>query len=278
MNTRKQLLFALFAILVFAACSKTEDKKTGWSEYDLKGKVQNLCIKDYAAEMAFGELTKGTLKDSIIVSFSEEGKVLQVLYYSFKDEKAETITKTIMSYAGNSTTIDRYENDTLSRKIICTYTDFGEIEKEISYDSNGKMIWKEDYTYNEKEKLEEKNVFDDEGLWRKWKDYEYNDKGLVKKVKKYNNRGKLVEIEFYKYDEQGRLIKNKEEDEDGNVESTISYSFNKEGFVSTYTYDCKYFNHKYEHSYEYDKMGNFVIMRTIGPNDNSIQERTIKYF
>lgn len=278
MNTKHQLLFALFAVFMFTACAKTEDKNTGWAEYDLKGQVQTLCIKEYAAEMAFGELTKGALKDSIIVSFSENGKILQVTDYCFKDGNALTVTKNILNYTENSVTKDIYENDKFTRKLIITYTDFREIEKDIAYDENGKMTWEEDYMYDEKGKLEEKNVSDDEGLWRKWKDYEYNDKGLVKKVKKYNKRGELAEVVFYKYDEQGRLIKSKEEDKDGNVESTITYTYNKEGLNSSFTFDCKYFNHKYEYTYEYDKMGNYVIMRTIGPDSNSIQERTIKYF
>lgn len=289
MNTKTYLLITLLVILCLVSCNPSKNQKTDWDEYNLKGKVQTLCIKNYDAKESFGELTKGDLKDSIIVIFSKDGKREQIIENDINGE----ISKSLFTYEGNIVTEDIYKNDSLYRKHVTTYTDFGEIEKEIFYDATGKMKWCEDYIYSNKRQLEEKNISDDEGLWRKYKNYEFNDKGLVKKVKKYNKTGELVEIEFFKYDEHGREIKSKEEDKDGNIGHTITYTYNKEGFQSSFSYDCKYFNHKYEYTYEYDKLGNYVIMRTNGrlgadgvsgasgrgsESGNSIQERTIQYY
>lgn len=278
MKTKFSLFIFLFGLMLFASCSSTPQKKTDWDDFWLKGKVQTLYVKEYQAEMAFGELTKGLLVDSTIISFSEKGEITQSVRYHFNDDRQSVISKSIFIYSDNTKTEDRFVEDSLTQKQITIYTDWGAIEKETTYDAAGKITRKEEYTYNNKHEIEEKNVYDNEGLWRKWKDYEYNDKGLVKKVRKYNNKGKLSEVEYFKYDDQGREIKSKAEDEDGVVQHTITYTYNKEGLQSSFTYDCKYFNHKYEYSYEYDKMGSYILARNFGPDVNSIQERTIKYY
>lgn len=244
-------LFLAFTAAVFAfmSCSSSS-VKTGWDDYQLKGKVKELHTKHYNAKMKFGELTKGKITGSSDIYFSEEGRIEKVVFTDFFES--------IYSYEDNVCTIDQYlllsGNKELSSKIKIITDDKGYPLTQTSYNEDGtENNERTEYVYDEKKQLKEVNMYKNNELQSKIKCFDYNSLGKSEKMIEYDEKGNEKEVYF------------------------ITYT--KDGFMESLTRKWKKSEETVKYSYQLDSRGNYIecVIKEEG-SKGRFEEREIVYY
>ena len=279
MKNKTLFILALTAItFAWMSCTGSQKPQTDWDAYELKGKVKTLTTKRYKAREAFGEITKGELSSTEVISFTKDGKIEHRLStYYFEDEKSEY--ESFYTYTDKKSIMEEYYNDDFTGKLITFYTDWGARQSETSYDNSGDETWMTEYIYDDKHRLIERNFYYDKELSSREKNYKYTEKGLVKSYKSYNNEGELTETSYYEYDEKGREIECTVENDEREVSYSIVKAYNEEGYQSLHKFISSYYKNTEEYTYEYDKIGNYIVKNEMTKGgDSYINERTIVYY
>ena len=250
--------------------------KTGWDEYELKGKVKQLTI-DYC-----------TLTDTLVwtevVEFTQDGRIMK---------KIKNGEERMYKYYGDTVFINNGDNIE-----ILKYTDFGEIETYASYSkevapSPDDFLLNSHYyvehTYDEKHQIKTQKHYI-EGVLRIMKtNYVYNSEGFIVEYEYFLRRNEGIYdetyIQTYEYDANNNIIKEEALKKNRLISLGSSlYTYNNEGYVSSETriknYECLY---KCHNVYEYDQNGNYTIKITLyEPNtlhrESSKEKRTIIYY
>ena len=279
MKNKTLFILALTAItFAWMSCTGSQKPQTDWDAYELKGKVKTLTTKRYKAREAFGEITKGELSSTEVISFTKDGKIEHRLStYYYEDEKSEY--ESFYTYTDKKSIMEEYYNDDFTGKLITFYTDWGARQSETSYDNSGDETWMTEYIYDDKHRLIERNFYYDKELSSREKNYKYTEKGLVKSYKSYNNEGELTETSYYEYDEKGREIECTVENDEREVSYSIVKAYNEEGYQSLHKFISSYYKNTEEYTYEYDKIGNYIVKNEMTKGgDSYINERTIVYY
>lgn len=256
---------------------KLKINKTGWDEYELKGKVKQLRTDCY------------TLTDSLqateIVDFAPDGRILRKWNNAFGEEES------IYTYAGDSVVINNGY-----KQIIIKYTDFGEMDSYIEYPSfvtpnPGHLYSKEynKYSYNEKNQLKKEENYYQNSLYRT-RLYYYNPEGLLVEYKdwvcdrSFIHSSDEVYTKRFEYDENQNIIKDTTYDNKSVCLWSSVYTYNKEGYVSSETQKAEDDDIvRKNFVYEYDQQGNYVskiyiIESTDQYDESSKEKRTIIYY
>ena len=279
----------LLTTYLIVLCGFTEAVNYNRKEFNLKGNVYCICVREYSFNIEFGELNRGALLNENYTYFLQNGNVIidslidKKMYKRYNyDEHSNIIQEMrILVGAGRKSTIGNTEfnfNDTTNCYRYRNEYSADGLLKEVSIFNKNEQILKVKYTRSTtsenavcwgKRNIEKEIVTTKANrttkLYSEINDYKspiativetLNDKGLVVKISK-QALGRFGTSEtLYSYDEHDNVI---------TETSKLSTAFGGEKNAFTYRYD-------------YDKKGNWI--RKIVFNNGKVKswtERIIYY-
>jgi hypothetical protein len=248
-------MFRLFFLPFFLSLSlltgcSENNKKNGWMEEGLKGRVQLIQQRTYSCSEKFGEVTKESLADwgHDEMEFTEQGNIIQKKYF---DQQ------------GNLTSTDKYfcNNKNLDTLII-------------GYSKYGTLTWKQERVFDQKLNLvETKNIDPDGSVSRIWKT-EFDERNQEVKSDGYDYSGSLVFQWTYEYDELGNCTAKTLNNIMENRSHTSYYKFDENNNVVE---EKGYLNITYKYIYDNERNWTSRVQYYNGVASEII-ERNIKYW
>lgn len=310
---------AVFAMFTLTACdngSFPAPKKTGWEEYELKGKVKQLRIQEWDAnwDEVNGEKTLVEAgekpSDETVVDFDEEGRILRevkarnISVYTYdKHGRLTNKTNTYKGYSDTSVYVDKYiykgyksihksyKNDELTSSTVVVVNANEDTISHEYYDKGKKIehaIYKTYYPTGELQEMKDIRFYDNDSCKTEittYKGYEYNDKGLLSQYE-LSSSDRMKYTDSIEYDEEGRKIiqnsnhgyyvRQKEYNEQGFVSYQLCY---ERGFLGGH-----HINYLAYYRYVYDNYGNYIKKMAVETSwsslfyDGVIEKRTILYY
>lgn len=210
--------------------------------------------------------------------------------WEWKKKKRAGKVKTITTYRGK-------------RKRVAYYDKKGFLDKEESYNEEGKLMGRAECFRGRKGRLDRvsmynskgRKVYDEDAEYRKDKIVFLERSGEWKKARfLYDKKGNILEIItvrpngldgekwVFSYDKKGRLIENHRVNHKGLLHSRRKLEYNKKGDLhKRFIYDDRdELNNVRVYEYEYDKKGNWVksdiLIQGLGDNEGKEVKTTIK--
>ncbi len=290
-NIRIALIASIITFTILLYSCTTDKQETGWSEYNLKGKVKSFTEISYEAIDRFGKIELGDkrvdfefiLHNNAEYLFDNNGnKIEESLYF----DDGSLRYKVIYKYDNNGNKIEEnlyFDDGNLDTKLINLYDNKGNMIEANVYTPYGSLEDKYTFKYDEmRNRIEEKQYCSDDRL-------------RIKRTYKYDNKGNMIEEKWqdfdsfktkkyvYKYDNKGNIIEKYRYASDGSLDRKSSYKYDNNGNMikmkDSYHNDNAMLENKYTFEYYYDEQGNWTRRIQF---ENSIPKyilvREIKYF
>lgn len=164
-------------ILTISACSGKDNNLT---KSNLKGKVYRLTETRYSAKEKFGEIIKDTLEAEEVLTFNEQGYLVEKLEKGF----------------------GRFEN----RKEIFEYNKDSQVSKKTAFDKNVKIIQTYLFDYDKNKKLVRWQNIDANKKILQYETYKYDQKGLLIESISYNEDGSVLSKSMFTNEDHGNCI------------------------------------------------------------------------
>jgi hypothetical protein len=148
---RKLTCIAAFFALAFSCANKVEIKKSDLFHESLKGKVK-MIEEHYFGAFGTAEATeKGSLANSIMIEFNEEGFRLISGSYTETHYNAEGLKDTIKNLDTNGKCLSYFVN---------SFNDRGQITRTLMYDEDFNPVYTWVYEYDNEDNIYQDATFD----------------------------------------------------------------------------------------------------------------------
>ena len=219
----KAKLIALILLVVFASCSNRP--KNNLEENHLKGKITNITVSQYDAEIKFGNVVKGKVQRKSKVTFNSVGNVEttdNTYYYGAGDSAEVNHNKFRFEYDGEARNIKIISIGDPKNYSVKKYNGDLLIEND-SYDG-GKLTDKTKYIYNNDKLLSEINSYDKDGKFTGKEKLFKNEKGWNIAAEIYKSTGELKYKFVTTYDAEGNTITERQTAGEYPFSHTLKYS------------------------------------------------------
>ncbi|WP_302457706.1 energy transducer TonB [Bacteroides fluxus] len=287
----KVIIFIINSLFCVTTTLLAQPEIRNISRYDIKGDVSFFIEKQYDAQMAFGELTKGNLLETRFCRFDNKGNLIyceieksgkkEIYKYEYNENgklsKIEYPNNDIAKFSYNNerlSQIDTYHNSTLKSRIKRTYNQpSGFVD--IEYNGNGKEEMRSVY---------QNGLLKSEKSMNGNKTYTYNAQrqliGTHYSGRKINMGEVAMALMFANVTGDTEGISNIEGEK---VTSTETISYNSKGLINKTIINGTNENRKViSNQYKYDTKGNWIestLKYTEKSNEiHIIVERQINYF
>lgn len=244
---KNNLLFLTGLFLIFLSCSASNEDPTGWSQYNLTGKVKSIKVQEFSTVEKFGELVPDEISkygDNYYVEFSEDGDVVKRInynsrgdttyYYNIEDhpfrkvkiKESQTEEKILYINSNNDTTV--YYN---------TLDDGNIVEQKIIFKGLLQTVNKREY---ENSLLHKYYKYDKDGKLEFTSENIYDKKKLIAHIdcSYWSLTEDKISVFAYYLDEKGNIVKEEMSDSTRNKQSELQK-------ITDYTY-------------KYDDAGNWI--------------------
>ena len=243
MTYRKKQIFIYFVSLIvlclFFSCSSTTEVEKNEKEVRYKSKPEKV-IKSL---------------DLVEREFISTSKIKTIEKVSFE-----------LTPAGKPINGEKY--------LTQNYNPKGFLIETITYNSDGTIQYKYNYTYDNNGTRIKTTRYDSSGKMTNYYKYDYNEFGNKVKAYSYVLDGNLEEYYTYEYDGDGNLIEEKWFSPLGDEVYNIETDYDNGIKTHTYTYD-ENGDLIYEYVFRYDEKGN--IIEETKYNSNGLQVGIIQY-
>ena len=255
-----------------------------WDKMNLKGNIQRISQRIYAAKMRDNEVKKQHLLldplENWDIEFNKKGFISQkncygadnelMFYYDYKYKKNTFLIQKTMYDANNY----------LVEKVAYVYSQSGQLAAESIYRSDGSLLVRYIYNYTPKGLLSQTDVQAPISHLYVASKYEfsYNKAQLVTEQRTYNTQENLHQTDYYDYDNNGHLKTHKTVNHLNQFEFVAYSKYNLDGYLMTYQEQGSQ-SPSLSYTYIFDEEGNW-ISRTHYKNGkiDNIVERTITYY
>lgn len=309
-NFRSGLIILISAVLL--SCRSAHYSKTDNSyknEDNLRGKVKSVLVITYSAEEVSGKLREKEITEKELLQYDEKGRSISSMlevsgespysyntFYTHDSKGNLTEVRTATSSGDTLISFENYEYDDKNNKVLETVFEPGTgdtityeyrynaegkpvqrdesrqdgtsgkmlyeyaggmVSEEKTYDENGSMVSRTVYTYEEEGKVTRSTTFRWNGTEEKSSMKRVDDKGNVTEMVEINNESKWKSLFQYTYDQYGNVL----------TSSLTTSIDNEKPSVSISSYDR-----------EYDKAGNWTLVRIKSANGFGIVRRVFEYY
>ncbi len=266
------LMFPLFSFTTDKTVSfsfTTDKSETGWSEYNLRGKVKSLTEISYEVVERNGKIEIGERKrghrpiqgqDYQIVFDNNGNKIVKIEYAS--DGSIENYVTYEYNKKGNKIEENVYDSDRrLERKWIYKYNNIGNLIEETYY-FDGSLTSKRTNEYDKKGNRIEANIVNYIAGFEQKVTFEYDNEGNLIETNWYSSGGRTTSklTNKYKYDNKGNKIEENRYAFDSIFIFKRTYEYDNKGNQierNQYDADGRVVNRQ-SYEYDYDKQGNWT--------------------
>jgi len=216
-------LFLLTLVLICFGCRPDKKEiKNDLIESGIKGKVKTVQRSKFSVYEDFGEIVKDTLIEKSLMTFNEQGNILESKSPNYHIEVK-------YDKNGNKAEFILYNIDGIGEgRGSAKYDDKKNMIESSEFDSEGKMTKKSksSYGYNEKGKIINQSNFNSDDEISNVIKFIYNNQDNLIEEDRYDSENKLIERKTYKYNDKTIKIEEKEYSQEGDLYRIITYNDN----------------------------------------------------
>lgn len=254
-------LIIIQILFCFIQIANAQSAKTNLKEFGLKGKVKEVILYEYRAEI--NKMKVDTLHHPFktIMKFDEKGNLTEE--YTF-DKNEKLAAKTLYDYKKDGS-ITKNIFDPMNKLLDSAILKYDSIGRQIESDSYYRINFlKTVYKYDEAgNQIEEANYLQSGSLTIKYA-YAFNEKNQKVGQKSYWHDGKQTDESIFKYDALGNLIKTETYNLDGKIvggNTAIYTNIDKDG---------NWLSEEFEYTGHSQMQGDFLFKH--------VDKRVIEYY
>jgi len=173
--------------------------------------------------------------------------------------------KIFKHYLNSDDEHDEYLDENAVLSSLIEYDINGNKILEISFDNEGELVEKYEFSYNDKNQLVSKILYFDEKNIAEKVFYSFNENNVIIKEEHLYTESDSTEFVHYFYDNEGKLTSKKSVDEDDECEWEVFFEYDNDKLISETRKE--YEKTFYERKIKYDEAGNISEIYEVQSDD-----------